>query len=612
MMADFHFLRPWWLLAILPAAALFLLLIRNKYRGGNWTQVCDAELLPYILQEKPVQSSPGKWISACLATLLGILALAGPTWNRLPSPAFRNDSALVVALDLSKSMDATDVKPSRVVRARYKIADILKRRKDGQTALLVYSGDAFTVTPLTTDTETINSQLEALDTDIMPSQGSNAGVAIAKAADLLRQAGLAHGHVLLVSDGTDAESVADARKELGDYRLSVLAIGTEDGAPIPMPGGGFLKDEHGNIVVAKLDSEELAELASIGHGRYQAITANDNDIDQLSEAINDAANQDKVEQIDLRLQQWDEKGPWLMLAVLPWAALQFRRGLLALALAVMLPVPNDAWAFDWQGLWQTRDQQGHQAFSDQQYQEAADRFDDPSWRAAAQYKAGQYQQAADTLKDTQTADGHYNRGNALAKAGQLQEAVKEYQAALKLDPKHSDAEYNKELVEKQLQDQQKSKSQQSSGKADESQNQQNKDQESSEQTGDKQQKQEQQSKQADQKDQQGQNQAQSQQGQDKESSESDNQQPQQSQSKQPEPEQQSDRPDEARRSSGNPKPEQAAQSPQSEVDTEQEEAERANEQLLKRIPDEPTGLLKRKFKYQYGQRDPPPHTGPDW
>ena len=604
MLADFHFIRPWWFLALLPAAILFFLLIKNKYRLGEWSDVCDAELLPFILQEKPVQTHPGTWVAAALATLLCIFAAAGPTWERLPSPAFRNDSALVIALDLSQSMNANDIKPSRISRARYKISDILQQRKDGQTALLVYSGDAFTVTPLTTDTATINSQLEALNTDIMPSSGSNAGIAIEKAVDLLHQAGLAQGHILLVTDGIDADSAAHASKVLGDYHLSVLAMGTPAGAPIPVAGGGFLKDRQGNIVVAKMDAAQLSELAAAGHGLYQAVTANDDDVKRLGDLFNKAINQDKLEQTDVRLQQWDEKGPWLLLLVLPWAALQFRKGLLIFALVLLLPFPQDAQAFDWHSLWQTQDQQAQQAFEQQQYQQAAEEFNDPAWRAAAQYKAGQYQEAAETLKDTKTADGHYNRGNALAKAGQLQEAINAYQEALKLDPQHADAKYNKELVEKQLQEQQE---QQQENQSSDQSSQQQKSQDQQSDQSEKQSQNENKSKDSEQ------DQSQDKQGQEGDQAESDRQQPQQNQDKPPQPEQETDKPDEARRASNNPKPKQDRQNePVAQSNAEQDETKRANEQLLRRIPDEPTGLLKRKFKYQYGQRDPPPHNGPDW
>lgn len=602
-LAEFHFLRPEWFLALLPAAVLLFMLIKHRQGRGSWSEVCDAELLPFILEDKPIEKRRGGLIAGALACLLTIIALAGPTWQRLPSPAFRNDSALVIALDLSVSMDATDIKPSRIAKARYKIADLLKQRKDGQTALLVYGGDAFTVTPLTGDTATIASQLEALNTDIMPSPGTDTGIAIRKAAELLRQAGLAKGHVLLVTDGVDADSAALADNWLGDYRLSVLAVGTPEGAPIQKTGG-FVKDAKGNIVVARLDAEALAELARKGRGVYQPVTAGDDDVNNLGRVFNAASADGENQDSNQLLQQWDEKGPWLLLLVLPWAALRFRKGLLVLGLLCLLPLPRDSQALDWQSLWQNPNQRAQQAFERQQYQQAADQFDNPDWRAAAQYKAGQYQEAAETLKDTQTAEGLYNRGNALASAGQLQDALQAYQKALKLDPANQDALYNKDLVEKKLKEQQKQQDQQN-------------------------QQQDQKQSQEQQKDQQQQKQSQdSQSGQSEAGKENKQQQPDdkdQSQTKPDAKQQQAGEKEKNESTAGDkqqadegqqPKPEPAddAQTSRQQAANivEKQEVERANEQLLKRIPDEPTGLLKRKFKYQYGQRAPPSQNGPDW
>ncbi len=591
--AEFHFLRPWWLLAILPAAFVLVMLVKNKLARGDWSEICDPELLPFILQDKPAATRRGGFIGAIVATMLTILALAGPTWQRLPGPAYRSDSALVIALDLSKSMNATDIKPSRIARARYKIADILKQRKDGQTALLVYSGEVFTVTPLTTDVATINSQLEALTTDIMPSPGSNTVVAIEKGAELLHQAGLAQGHILLVTDGIDEHSIGPAGEALGDYRLSILALGTEAGAPIPVAGGGFVKDAGGSIVVAKLDPAALSALATRGHGIFQPVTADDDDITTLTGLFSRVEASESQQQADLLLQQWDEKGPWLLVLVLPWAALRFRKGLLALGVLCLLPWPREAKAVDWQDLWRTPDQRGRQAFEQQQFEQAAEQFNNPDWRAAAQYRAGQYQQAAETLKDSQTTDGYYNRGNALAKVGQLQEALQAYQQALKLDPNHADAKHNKELIEKQLQDQQK---QQGSG------------QQSSEQPSKDQKQQDKPSEQADsrQQNQQGeQAQKNKQSGQD---------QPPAKQDQSNKDEQGKDDKGQAQPQTADQKTGQEPQPAQKAADNEKpdSETERANQQLLKRIPDEPTGLLKRKFRYQYGQRRQTQSTGPDW
>lgn len=584
-LAEFHFLRPEWFLALLPAAILLFMLIKHRQGRGSWNEVCDAELLPFLLDDKPLERRRGGLAAGALACLLTIFALAGPTWQRLPGPVFRNDSALVIALDLSVSMDAADIKPSRLAKARYKIADLLKQRKDGQTALLVYGGDAFTVTPLTGDTATIASQLEALTTDIMPSPGTNAGIAIRKAADLLQQAGLAKGHVLLVTDGVDADSAALADSWLGDYRLSVLAVGTPEGAPIRQAGGGFAKDANGNIAVARLDAQALAELARKGRGIYQPVTAGDGDIDNLGRIFNAAAADGENQDSNLLLRQWDEKGPWLLLLVLPWAALRFRKGLLLWGMLCLLPLPRDSQALDWQSLWQNPNQRAQQAFARQQYQQAADQFDNPDWRAAAQYKAGQYKEAAETLKNTQTADGHYNRGNALARAGQLPDALQAYQQALKIDPGHSDAQYNKDLVEKKLKEQQKQQDQQQPGQDN--------------QAG-KPETAQQNQKQPDDKD--------------RSQAEKDAQRPQQAGEKEKNESAAGDKQQTDEGQQPKPEPADDAQTSRQQPAgiVEKQEAERANEQLLKRIPDEPTGLLKRKFKYQYGQRAPPSQNGPDW
>lgn len=594
---DFHFLRPLWWLALLPTFVLLLSLVRHKQGRGNWAEVCDAELLPFLLQDTPLTQRRYGLFGGALASLLVITALAGPTWERLPSPAFRNDSALVIALDLSKSMDAADIKPSRIAKARYKIADLLKQRKDGQTALLIYGGDAFTVTPLTNDNATIDSQLTALTTDIMPSPGSNTQIAIEKSAALLRQAGLTQGHILLVTDGVDAESVDQADNLLGEYRLSVLGVGTAEGAPIQQAGNGFLKDAAGNIILAKLNESDLATLARAGRGDYQRITADDDDVDHLSRLFNSviAANNPNQES-NLLLQQWDEKGPWLLLLILPWAALQFRKGLLCWGLLCLLPIPQDSYAFEWQNLWKTPNQQAQQAFNQQQYQQAAEQFDDPNWRAAAQYKAGQYQQAAETLKDVNSSEGFYNRANALAQAGQLEEAVQAYQQALKLDPKHQDAQYNKELVEKKLKEQQQKPQQQPPQSSPDQQKQQDKQGENKDQN-----KQDSDAK-SDQKPSSPQENPKEQK--DQQASKAD---------QSPQPADADDKPaSEAEQQQPKNDQEASQQPPQTATATEKDEAERANEQLLKRIPDEPTGLLKRKFKYQYRQRNQPEHSGPDW
>ena len=468
-LAEFHFIRPYWLLVLIPAIVLTVLLLKNKLNQGNWAHVCDPELLPFVLQNKGTQQSRISLSAGAIACFLVIFALAGPTWERLPSPVFRNDAALVIALDLSRSMDASDIKPTRLSRARYKIADILKKRKDGQTALLVYAGDAFTVTPLTEDTETIVSQISALTTEIMPSQGSNTVLALEKAVELLKQTGLQSGEILLVTDGVDFDRTEATVENLGAYQLSILGVGTAEGAPVKVSRGGFLKDAQGNIVVPKLNEGELSRLAEKGNGVFRSISSDDSDINALLKQLDNPLEKQESESSDLLIDQWDEKGPWLLLLALPFAALSFRKGLLSLALICLLPFPETSYAVEWKDLWKTQNQQAQQAFKQEKYQQAAEQFDNPQWKAAAQYRAGQLDLAIESLQHDQSATGLYNKGNALAQSSQLQEAIEAYEKSLEINPDNEDAKYNKEQVEKELEKQKQQQQQSDKNQQDDSQ-----------------------------------------------------------------------------------------------------------------------------------------------
>ncbi|MEI6706316.1 MAG: VWA domain-containing protein [Methylococcales bacterium] len=595
-LADFHFIRPYWLLAILPAVVISVLMLRNKLSRGNWTACCDAELLPFLLQDKTVNQSR-LWLTlGVISTLLMIIALAGPTWQRLPSPAFRNDAALVIALNLSTSMDAADIKPSRLTIARYKIADILKQRKDGQTALIVYSGDAFTVTPLTDDTNTIDSQLAALTTDIMPSQGNNTAVALEKAVALFKQAGLQTGQILLITDTVEMNATLPTVKKLANFQLSVLGVGTEDGAPIALPEGGFLKDDQGSIVVTKLNVTNLSSLAQAGQGLYQTLTSDDEDVKALLNAFDKPIQQGKADN-DMMLEQWNDQGAWLLLLVLPLGALFFRKGLLCVALLVLLPLPKNSYAFEWQDLWQRPDQQALKAYQQGDYAKAAEKFENPNWQAAAHYKAGDYEKALKTYQTQteQNADNIYNQGNALAQAGKLEEAIAAYQQALKLNPNHDDAKYNKELVEKELEKQPPKQEQDKQQESDQNKEQQQSDKQQSSENKDSQSQQQQNS----QKDQQSEQQEQ----QSNEQQKNQKQEKGQEQLKQQEdskPKEQSKTEQPAEQKKDDTK-KQAAQQAKPTDSSAKNEKQQANEQWLNRIPDDPAGLLRRKFKYQYGR-----------
>jgi len=469
-------------------------------------------------------------------------------------------------------MDSADIKPSRLVRARYKIADILRQRKDGLTALLVYSGDAFTVTPLTSDVATIENLLNALETNIMPSTGNNTAAALKLAIKLLQQSSQQQGDIFLISDGIGEQDPDALIDLLGDYRLSVLGVGTEQGAPITLSHGGFLQDSAGNIVLPTLSNSQLTSLATAGQGIYRQISSDDSDISALMARLNTANKQGSDKQSTGLIEQWSDNGAWLLLLVLPLVALNFRKGLLSIAILLVLPMPQNAYAGQWQDLWQTKNQQAQQAFDNKQFKQAAELFQSPQWKAAAQYKAGQHQQAADTLNDIDNADAYYNQANALAKLGQLEAALKAYEQALQLNPNDEDAQHNLKQVEEALKQQKKDQQESDKGKKPQD----NRQSSTSDKSGD--------SQDTDQKNEQ------QQPPQDKESQPSDQQ------------ESEEDSEDETSPNKGDEEDEEQNESEQATQTSSSDEQKQANEQWLNRIKDDPAGLLKRKFKYQYGQR----------
>jgi len=453
-MDEFHFLRPWWL-ALLPVALwLIWRVVRGRASGGGWRTLVDPGLRAHVLAEPEVlRESRWPLIALAACAVLALVALAGPTWERLPVPAFRSEEALVVALDLSRSMDAGDVEPSRIARARLKVLDLLERRTAGQTALVVFSTHGFTVTPLTTDTRTISSLVGAVSTSIMPTQGSSLASGLGKSASLLRQTGLRTGDILAITDADVVPADVDlAGKLRGEgFKVSVLAVGTEQGAPIPRAEGGFVTDSQGAVVVPQLDVAGLQRVASAGGGRFARLAPDDRDLAALfpPAALPGAASlasESEQQKADI----WRDRGGWLVLAVLPLLALSFRRGWIAgWAVLLLLPTPR-AHAFDWASLWHRPDQRGYQALQQQQNERAAQLFEDPQWRSAAQYRAQKYPDSATSLTGVDTPDGNYNRGNALAKAGQLEDAIAAYDRALELDPQHADAAYNRDLVKDYL------------------------------------------------------------------------------------------------------------------------------------------------------------------
>jgi Ca-activated chloride channel family protein len=469
---QLHLLRPWWLLAALPAIFLTLALWRTHTSGGSWQRAIAPELLQPLL-EPGAAPARRRWLPLLLlAWLLATVALSGPAWQRLPQPVVQRSDALVIALDLSLSMLTQDVTPSRLQRARYKILDVLTQRREGTTALVAYAGSAHVVAPLTDDTATLANLLPALSPQMMPQRGSDPAAAIDLAIELLQGAGAQRGRILLVSDGIRARDVDAIAARLDDrWQLSILGVGTLQGAPLPLEGG-FARAADGSIAVPKLSRAEFEALAHRTGGRYRELSADASDIEALLAMtpfeLDTSVQSGETRQFD----QWRDCGALLTLPLLPLAALLFRRGwLLTLVIAPLLLTPATPAHADtaapaergrletlWRNLWLRPDQQASAALEAGDAQRAAEQFEDPAWRGAAHYRAGDFAAAAQAFSAAPAANGEsdYNRGNALARAGQLQQALEAYDRALQLNPGLDDARFNRELVERLLKQQQTS------------------------------------------------------------------------------------------------------------------------------------------------------------
>ena len=557
-----HFIRPGWLL-LLPLVVLLPWAWRRMQRAaGDWARVCDPHLLRWLSVEQSAgrgRRGFGAWMAG-LALALAILALSGPSWQKLPDASYSARDARVVAVDLSHSMLAEDLKPNRLTRARYRLADLLSATEEGQVGMVAFAGDAYVVSPLTNDMNTIANLLPALRPDIMPVSGSRADRALELAASLLERSGMARGEILLVTDSADAAVRARARELRDDGIItSVLAVGTTKGAPIPS-GGGFVSDRAGNVVIARLERPGLQDLARAGGGAYTELGPSSSEATPWG-AVDGAGFELRDDALGER---WKDAGPWLLLLLIPLALAGFRRGLfflLPVVLANGLLLPGEARASTWDDLWLRKDQQAWRALEADRPQEAASLARAPELAGEAWYRSGEYANAAEAWRGLDGADAQYNLGNALAQQGDFDGAIAAYDRALAHDPDMLDAIYNRNLVEKLKQQQEQQQQEQGDpGENDSSEEQQ--------------------------------------QGEDEqESQESEQDEGQQSES--------DDAAEESEENQAN------AQQQEQEAQWTEEDAQ-AMEQWLRRIPDDPGGLLRRKFRYQHQQRGAPEDERETW
>ena len=505
-LTNFHFIRPLWLLALAVLFLVLWLLKKHRFHQSPWQNFLPPHLSGALIEGTNNSSLSTKksfqerlfLVKPFFIGLLTIIALAGPAWQKLPQPVYQTERGSVLIMDMSYSMYATDIKPNRLTRARFKAIDLLNKISDGDMGLIAYAGDAFTISPLTQDIKNIELLLPSLTPEIMPELGANPYAALTLAHDMLINAGHLTGDIYWFTDDVDNNELSDIYDWSNKYghRLNILGVGSANGAPIKLPSGELLKDDNGAIVVPRLPSQKLQSLASIGKGMYQTISNGDDDIDKLIMTF-DALNnkQDQQQKSQQTGDQWQEEGAWLLIVVLALALSYFRRGgaililpltcssiLFSLSLSLVSPTSYANQEIDnesslsslqttWQNLWQTKDQQAQKQYNQDDYQGAAQQFENLQWQGSAHYKAGNYHEALDAFtqgEQANTADSLYNQGNALAQMQKYEKAIDAYKQALKKDPNLQDAKDNIEKIEQQQKkdkEQQKQNDQSKDGKS---------------------------------------------------------------------------------------------------------------------------------------------------
>ena len=425
-----HFLRPEWLWMLAALPLIVAVAVYRQRRSDAWRQAVDAHLLSHLLAGEGKRRARLPW-ALLLGWTLAALAMAGPSWRQQAQPVYQASAPLVVVLDLSSRITATDLPPSRLLQARAKIGALLRARQGGQVGLVVYAEDAYTVAPLTDDAANVALYLDALSPEVMPRDGQRADRGIDWAVRLLRQTGALRGRILLLSDQADSEAVLAATQARGlGLQVSVLGLGT--------PSGAAYRDGQGQIAQAALDETSLRAVATAGGGRYQRIASDDRDLKALD--VLDASDGGALQRPG-QARQWQDEGYWLLPPVMLLALLAFRRrAVLAAVLAVgLLPLsgqlqaqPRAPMAAPTAGtMWERADQREHARLAE----------------GVQAYRQGDFATARKQFEGIDSDAGWYNLGNVLARQGDYDGAIAAYDKALARHPQMADAVANRAVVD---------------------------------------------------------------------------------------------------------------------------------------------------------------------
>ncbi|MBQ8869812.1 MAG: VWA domain-containing protein [Alphaproteobacteria bacterium] len=424
---NFHFLRLWVLLFLVIPFMFYFYIFKNNENVSSWEKVCDKNLLDYLLIKK--KNSKRKLGVALLyfGLICSIFSAAGPTWKKTDLPALDNNVPVMIVLNMSSDMMKTDVKPDRLSKAKLKIGQLLKELGSVQSALIVYTNEPFLVSPLSSDSQLIINLSDALNTDIMPVNGDRLDRAIKMADEKIKSAGYENGDIVVFT----AQSPMS-------FSLAV------DAAKSAVKN--FNKVHIVNVSSEKND--KLKQIANDGNGIYLQ------DGENIKVLIDDIQKQkENYQKSKNNTADWLDFG-WYMLIIPALCCLGFfRKGVLMVLL--FLSISFNAYA----GFWSGDNFSAMRSFKNKDYEKAALMFKNQKWKGAAHYKAGNYADAVKLFEGKTDVESMYNYGNALAKSGKIDEAIKVYENILQQDKSHEDAKYNWEYLKKQQQNKSKNQKQ---------------------------------------------------------------------------------------------------------------------------------------------------------
>ncbi|WP_245949475.1 VWA domain-containing protein [Echinicola strongylocentroti] len=446
----FHFLRPQLLWGFAGVVALLLLGLANLREQSSWKKHIAPHLRPYMISKGSGRVKLLMHLLLMTVLGLGVLGLAGPTWKKVELPGQVLETPMVILLDLSQSMMADDIQPSRLERAKFKITDFLDAGPGARVALVGYAGTAHTIVPLTRDYKIIKSHIETLSPKVMPFRGSDLSSALVL-ADSLMSVTSAPGTVLLFSDdfvGGDFDLVQEF-VGAGNRKLEIMPVNTPSGSDVPaFSGKGVLKAD-GNPVHSSLNSAVLGQINSLENSAVHALTLDNSDVELIAKDVRE--NLKFTEQPEEKKDEWRDAGLLLVIPAALILLMWFRRGWVVFCLVIMLsscgqkqPVEHFA------DLWYTRDYQAQKKSNAGDFEVAAKLYDNPLRQGVAFYKAGDYEEAIQAFSQDTSAIGAYNLGLAYFKNGDYAAAQMAFGMAASQDPGLKVAQDSKMQLDKVL------------------------------------------------------------------------------------------------------------------------------------------------------------------